>query len=302
MKSDQIAHEYLRAAKEKVSEATIGRWVRKNFKIKNGSVKTVRPEKQKSPAKILLFDLETAPIRAYLWSKWQKGVDDSFIISDWFVFCWSAKWLFEDKMYNACVTSKEALEGDDKRVMRSLWEMLDEADIVIAHNLMGFDRKKANTRFLEHGFKLPKPYQTIDTLLHARKQFKVTSNRLDYLCKFLGVDGKIQTQKGLWNKCMIGDKAALKDMQEYCDQDIYALENLYVKLRPYIQPHPNIGLYLADDVNRCPSCGSDNLQWGGTYRTYVNAFDAFTCNHCGAVGRSRKAQGGRKNLTVSTPI
>ena len=261
--------------------------------------------KQMNNAKILLFDIETAPITAYLWSKWQKSVNDDMIISDWFVICWSAKWLFEDKTISAKLTEKEIKAGNDKRIIESLWQLLDEADIVIAHNLEKFDRKKANTRFLKHDLKLPSPYQTIDTLIHARKQFAITSNRLDYIAsRFFEIEGKMETKRGLWQAAMTGDETAIKEMSEYCDQDVLVLEDVYIYLRPYIQPHPNIGLFAEGDDQHCTHCGHSELSHIGNYNTYVNSYDAYRCNDCGAISRGRKTITpikSKSNLTIATP-
>jgi len=42
-------------------------------------------------AKVLIFDLETAPLIAYTWGIWDVNINTDFIIRDWFVYCWSAK-------------------------------------------------------------------------------------------------------------------------------------------------------------------------------------------------------------------
>lgn len=242
----------------------------------------------KSNAKILLFDLETAPMKAYIWSKWANGVHDDQIITDWFVLTWSAKWLFGDKVYQAKVTKKEAKAQNDKRIIKSLWNLIDEADIIIAHNLKKFDRKKANTRFLLHGLGLPSPYLIIDTLLHARRQFAITSNRLDYIAhNFLGLEGKMETPKGLWWRAVEGDIEAIQMMADYCDQDVRVLEDVYLYLRPYIQPHPNVGLFNELDEEACTACGGKDLKMIGDYYTNVNIYTAYRCGDCGSISRSR---------------
>lgn len=254
-----------------------------------------------SPAKVLLFDLETSHIIARCWSRFPDHINDDDIIKDWMVLCWSAKWLFEDKMLHASCTPKEVKEGNDKRIVQSLWRLMDEADIVIGHNLAKFDNKKIKTRFLKWGLMKPSPYRQIDTLKEARKEFSVTSNRLDYLGKkFLGIGGKEETEKGLWNKVEDGDKEAMSRMVSYCDRDVELLEDVYLHLRPYISSHPNMGLYIGEDVHSCPTCGSDDIEWGGSdYATNTQLYSSFRCNHCGSLGRTRKGQIKDKgNLTV----
>jgi hypothetical protein len=257
-----------------------------------------------SPAKILVFDIETAPMEVRCFPTWGVNITPNMIKRDWFMLCWSAKWLFNDKVYSMKQNKREVLAGDDERITKGLWSMVDEADIIVAHNLNKFDKKKMNTRFLKHGLNLPSPYQTIDTLIHARKQFAITHNRLDYIAtKFFGIEGKLENAPGLWDRVVEGSIEDMTLMSEYCDQDVRVLEEVYLRMRPYMQPHPNVGLHIASDIEVCATCGSDNLDWSGEYHTNVNVYKAYRCE-CGALGRSRKSSlslENRKHLTNSNP-
>jgi hypothetical protein len=135
------------------------------------------------------------------------------------------------------------------------------------------------------------PYQVIDTLDHLRKRFSFTHNRLDQVNKELGIGRKMDTGGfELWDGCMKGDQDSLTHMEKYNIIDVEILEETYLRLRPWINPHPNIGLFIEDDVEVCPSCGSVHISWGGTpYTTSVNRFESFRCDDCGSVGRSRKS-------------
>jgi len=96
-----------------------------------------RPNKivmEKAGAKILILDIETAPIRGWVWSLWKQNVGINQIDKDWFMFTWSAKWLFDKKVMSDRLTKKEALKQNDKRIVKGMWNLLNEADIVIAHN------------------------------------------------------------------------------------------------------------------------------------------------------------------------
>lgn len=261
--------------------------------------------KSLTPAKILIFDIETAPINAYVWGLWNQNVGTNQIKSDWFMLCWSAKWLFEETVFHDRLKSKEAINQDDKRIAKSLWQKINEADIVIAHNGDKFDIKKMNTRFILNDIPPPSPYQSIDTLKHARRRLSVSSNRLDYLGQVLGVGRKMDTGGfSLWDGSMKGDEESLENMDIYCRRDVELLEEVYLELRPYIKPHPNLGLFIGDNLERCPSCGSDELKPNGYYRTYVNVYDSFQCGNCGSWSRSRKSLTPMKengNLKTSLP-
>jgi hypothetical protein len=229
--------------------------------------------------KVLLFDLETSPILAYTWGLYEQNINHEFIVHDWHLLTWSAKWLFGKYIYHDSLTKDEMLTHNDKRICQSLWQMLDEADIIIAHNLKKFDEKKANQRFLINGMQPPSPYQTIDTLVQARKVFNFTSNKLDYINKTLGISRKIQTDYSLWLRCLRGDKKAFKEMQDYNDQDVICLEELYLYMRPWIKSHPNIGLFMDKYEGVCCSCGSSQMSAiNKEYKTTVGSFSLYKCS------------------------
>ena len=241
-----------------------------------------------TPAKVLLFDIETTPLEVYTWGLWKQNIHIGQIIKDWNIICWRGKWLFSDKIIGDVQTPTEAIARDDKRVAKSLWEAIDEANIIIAHNLMDFDLKKANSRFLKHGMLPPSSCQMIDTLKVARSQFKMSSNKLDYLCSMLGIEAKFDTGFNLWKKCLAGDKEALTEMYNYCGQDTSILEDLYLKLRPWVKSHPNMALYLENREGACANCGSHTLiEDSKEYYTPTGKYQAYRCVDCGAITRSR---------------
>lgn len=242
---------------------------------------------KKEPAKVLLFDIETAPLITYLWRRNQKYVKDEYVIEDWYVICWSAKWLFEDGTIEACVTPEESRNRDDERIVKKLWDLLDEADITITHNGDRFDIKHMNGRFAKYGLNMPSPYQNIDTYKAARKRLKVPSLSLDYLAKYFDLEQKDDTDFQLWVDCMHGDEDQLDRMQKYCTKDVKVLEDVYLQLRPFITSHPNLGLFIQTDTKACPACGSEDLKKCGTYTTTVNMYDAYRCQDCGSLTRNR---------------
>lgn len=272
----------------------------------NFDTTNTKPKVVNTSAKVLVLDIETAPMMAFVWGMWKQNVYLDQLVNDWFVLTWAAKWLFEDKVYSGKLTSKEAINKDDSRIMKGIWEMLNVADIVITHNGDKFDLPKLNTRFLMCGLNPPMPYQTIDTLKIVKSQFKFSSNKQEFLNISLGTDRKVDTGGfKLWEACYKGEKASLDLMEKYNIGDILSLEANYIKLRPYIKPHPNMGLFVLDGNERCPSCGSNELSENGKdYHTTVNVFEAVRCNNCGAVGRRRKSKltvSERRNVLSSSP-
>lgn len=204
----------------------------------------------------------------------------------WYTLCWSAKWLGSKEMLSAGIYSSSK---DDKEIMLKLWKLFDEADIVVAHNAVRFDCRKANARFLYYGINPPSPYAIVDTLKVARKHFAIMSNRLNDLGVFLDVGKKIKTGGfELWEKCMAGDKVAWDKMVRYCKQDVRLLERIYLKLRPYMKSHPNLAVIEDRDV--CPRCTSKKIQYRGSLVTNGGKYKRFQCQDCGAWGSDRKNQ------------
>jgi len=242
-------------------------------------------------AKILILDIETLMLQAFAWSLFKVNISIGQIVSSSFMCGWSVKWLFEDEVYSDILTPEEAIAQDDTRICLNLFKFMDEADIIIAHNGRKFDMPKINWRFLVHGINPPSPYVIIDTLQPFKKGGKLSpdSGKLDYVCQELGLGKKIHTDFSLWEKCFHGDPDSLKLMEEYNRNDVVMLEALYLKIRPWITSHPNIGLFIGDNINSCPTCGSIDLEWleNKPYMTQLGLYSSFRCRDCGSLGKSR---------------
>ena len=142
----------------------------------------------------------------------------------------------------------------DKELTQKLWGIMNQADIVVAHNAAAFDVKKSQAKFLEHSLAPLKPYKIIDTLKVARSQFKLTNNRLSSLGELLKVGGKKETTGfDLWLGCMADEPKSWRLMAAYNKQDVVLLERVYLKLRPWIKNHPHVNYELPGS---CPKCGS----------------------------------------------
>ena len=158
-----------------------------------------------SNPKVLVWDIENAPIEAYVWDHWDTNVLHT--IEDSYLLCVAFNWLgtgTETQWFR-----KAQGKANDKALVKHIWELLDQADYVIAHNGDAFDQKKANTRFLKHGYGPPSPYVQIDTLKELRRHFKLASNKLDEAARVLNI-GRKTAHAGikLWLGCMANDEAA----------------------------------------------------------------------------------------------
>lgn len=257
--------------------------------------------------RILFLDIETAPLMAHIWSIWQHGVGINMVDVDWSILSFSVKWA-EDPRIHYHDTFYQKDKRDDRRIVRKLWKYLDKADIVVAHNGKKFDVRKIQARFVLQGMPPPSPFKIVDTLLESRKNFAMTSHKLEYLTAKLCVTKKLTRQKfpgfKLWDEYLKGNREAQKEMQEYNEVDVLSLEELYYKLRPWMTGHPNMGVYADDksDAPVCDKCGSANLIRKGTRSTQVNVYARYKCKDCGGWSRGRLAENSKKHrsrITIS---
>src|SRR5271154_1089112 len=180
--------------------------------------------------KVLLLDIETAPNLSWVWGRWEQNVID--VHTDWYMLSFAWKWQGTDIVRCRALPDYPKIYAKDREndhdLVLDLWDLLDKADIVIAHNGDAFDLKKSFARFAFHRMKPPSPFKTIDTLKIARKFFKFDSNKLDDLGHTLGCGRKLpHTGKHLWLGCMHGKAGAWALMKRYNQHDIILLERVY---------------------------------------------------------------------------
>lgn len=245
--------------------------------------------------KILLWDIETAPMIGYHWGRWKQNIASSQVIQESYMLTWSAKWLGSDEVMVDSVHYHHEVTGVpcDKEIVTSLWELLNEADLFIYQNGDHFDLKRFNTRAIVHGLPPIMPSKTIDTLKIAKRYFGFSSNRLDDLALALGLPiRKIKTEFSLWSRCMESETEAFEEMIEYNIMDVDVLEQVYLKLRPYDRKHPNLALYMPQEKLEegivCGTCGGAHVLPTGQYTvTPVSKFEMYRCSDCGTPKRMR---------------
>ena len=241
--------------------------------------------------KVLLLDIETAPILGYVWGLWENNLGLNQIKSDWHILAWAAKWLGDHPKKMIYRDQRKAKDiQDDSKILKEIWQLMNEADVIVTQNGKAFDEKKLNTRFILNGFKPPSSYKHIDTKKIASRKFAFTSNKLEYMTDKLCKQYKKSKHSKfsgfeLWSECLKGNLKAWKEMEHYNKYDVLSLEELYLKLQPWDNSlNPN--LYNDALVVGC-ACGSKNLMKQGFRYTSVGKYQRYICKDCGAESRTR---------------
>jgi uncharacterized protein YprB with RNaseH-like and TPR domain len=173
---------------------------------------------------------------------------------------------------------------DDSKIVKSLWKLLDEADIVVTQNGKSFDDKVVNARFLHHGMKPPSTFRHIDTKLIAKKHFRFTSNKLEYMtskfCKKYKKSGHAKFPGfSMWRECMKGNIEAFDEMKEYNELDVLSLEELYHVLIAW-DSTVDFNTYHDSEGFLC-TCGNTELKKNGFHYTNLAKYQRYKCTNCG---------------------
>lgn len=231
--------------------------------------------------RIAFFDIETSPMIIAAWQPYEANA--VWVERDTHLLSFAVKWEGEKRCKTYALPDYKEYKKDihdDGPLTRDLHRIMDEADIIIAHNGDAFDIKKANARFAVHGLDPPSPSKSVDTLKIAKKRFKFDSNKLDNLGRYLGVGRKlVHTGADLWRRCYSGDLTAWPLMKRYNAHDVELLERVYLKLRSWDPSPPDIRIYTEEQG--CPVCGSQNTIHRGilVYRTKKRF--RHSCKDCG---------------------
>lgn len=280
----------------KVSGLSYGR-IRGYVEWKEGQVRDLIRPPATGP-KILVFDIETAPYLCWTWGLWKQNVLD--VEQEWFMLSFAYGWydLETQTLGEVDWVGMNRYPGykpnsdDDREVVRRLWELFDQADVIVGQNHERFDIKKANERFFIHGMLPPSPYATIDTKRVWTQNFS-GSSALKYTTRKADVALK-QSNRGfaLWLDCIGGDETGWREMKQYNVADVVATAELYTRLIPWVETKysrtVNFGHWRTGKLT-CPNCGNTEddkgFQKRGFHGTGASRFQTYRCKKCGKYSR-----------------
>lgn len=240
--------------------------------------------KNNKKLRIILLDIESSPINGLSWEAYDTSLLRILAPSKIIAIAW--KELGDDTTYGTTLADFKGYKPnvvDDEKLVRTAWDLLDKADVVVTHNGDSFDLRKLNARFVAHGLSAPSDYKSIDTLKAAKKYFRFDRNNLDYLGDYLNAGHKLETGGfKLWLDCLAGNKDAWARLKTYNIGDVDLLEKVYLRLRPFMTTHPNLSLLSNSGTISCGSCLSTNVQRRGFSFTMAGRKQRFQCKDCGS--------------------
>ena len=255
---------------------------------------------------ILYLDIETTTQEGHFFgNEWEARILEK--TREWSIL--SMAWAWNDaKVQYADITDAPGYtKGDleDFYLTLRIHELLEEADMWVAHHGDGFDLPRIRTRSLLQGHGPLPPGFSLDTKKEAARVFGRygQSNSLDAWSKRLGLGEKLDhTGYQLWLDCQAGDPKAWKIMKAYNKHDVVLLRKLYYALSPYIRGL-NAGFFeKGETVCPNPLCGSKDLQKRGIKRTAASEFQQFQCNACGRYSRSRTRESQSTHKSTNIPL
>lgn len=242
--------------------------------------------------KILHLDIETIALKVRTWGLWKQNIPINMIESPTRMFCYAALWddaEDEDPYF---------LHEEQSYWLTRLWQLLDEADVVVHYNGKNFDIPFINRHFMLADMPPPSNYIQVDLLKEIKRCARFDSHKLDWISQQFGIGQKVKHAGWeLWKGWEEGDVESRKKMEEYNKQDVVLLKHLFNKIKPWLISNPNPALFTADDGITCPGCGG-NVYKKGFYYTKISKFQRYKCKSCGANSRGRKNLADRTNLLV----
>lgn len=263
--------------------------------------------------RVLFLDIETAPATGFFWGHTHE-TDIIKVLASSFILSYAYQWMHEEEIHFKGLPDyplyKENL-SNDFFLLQDLKNLMDAANVIIAHNGDRFDIRTIQGRFIRYNIGPPSPFKQLDTLKVCQSQFRLESNRLDFVAQYLGIGAKLpHTGLDLWERCMKGDLEAWETMEQYNKHDVYLLKEVYHVIRPYIKNHPNLNLFVdttgleppREPAPPCPVCLSHHTKRAGRTVLVARQYQQFKCLDCGKYYKGGRALPIEKKLPMRPPL
>lgn len=239
--------------------------------------------------KILLFDIETSPVLAWIWRTGHKiNIDHKQIKAGqkFDIICICYKWAHENTIHSL----DWGLNKQNSAVMvEEFSKVVAQAHVVIAHNGDAFDIKQINTQRLLHNQDPINWPTSEDTLKQLRKHFFFPAYNLDYIARTLTGSGKARMEFQDWIDIVESKKAkALAKMIRYGKRDVRKLYLVWKRCAKYCTAKVHAGLISGQLGISCPRCAHPRFVNDGFKDLSTGKYQRYQCSKCGHKWRDSK--------------
>jgi len=182
---------------------------------------TEKPDNSPMTENIGIFDIETTGLKAN-WSH---------------MLCWCIKDHGKDVIHSDLITSREARDKNDKRIVKSAVDKIREYDRLVGYYSIRFDIPYTRSRALHHRLEFPAYRDLYHTDLYfmARSKFALHSNRLGTVCEYFGIEAKNHPMTpDLWRRSGKGEEKALDTILTHCKEDVESTDEVFDLLMEHI--------------------------------------------------------------------
>ena len=168
---------------------------------------TEKPDTSPMREKIGIFDIESTGLVAN-WSH---------------MLCWCMKDRDTGEITKDLITSREARDKNDKRVIKSAVEEIKKYNRIIGWYSTRFDIPYVRSRAIYHKIDFPAYRDLYHTDLYyaCRSKMRLHSNRLQSFCEYFGIPAKEHRMTPELNMaCGRGDEEALQIILLHCEEDV----------------------------------------------------------------------------------
>jgi hypothetical protein len=203
-----------------------------------------------------------------------------------------AKWYHEPEVMRFTEWDK----GGRKKFLKTVHQLVDEADIIVGHYL-----DNADIPWLMGDFHLPRighPHRpnlptlpdpkTVDTFKVLSRKFKSGApfKGLDAVCKILGLPSKTDAyDRERMERAAGGSVEDRERLVDYCAGDVIATQWLYDWERPHIKNHPALFVDGQDKFYTCNRCGGETKETTRRHVANVLSYSMRKCPRCSAYSR-----------------
>jgi uncharacterized protein YprB with RNaseH-like and TPR domain len=173
-----------------------------------------KPDTAPMKENIGIFDIETTGLKAN-WSH---------------MLSWCMKEHGKDMIHSDLITSREARDKNDYRIVKSAVAEIKKYDRICGYYSTRFDIPYLRSRALSQGVDFPSYRDLYHTDLYyiARAKFAIHSNRLGAVCEFFGIEAKgHRMTPNLWKDAGAGKQEALETILIHCKEDVESTDKVF---------------------------------------------------------------------------